>query len=247
MITSEHCNKLQVARYAARADCSNTFELLSTHHCLEALPMDHQLAHAAGNGSLRTAKHLMPFLQKYSSSDAMFTALLSAIRRTDDHQMTRGSALQVIEWLWRQFNSFTNSQERTLSRLISYYRSPLLVELAARGCGPLLPWETSAFSIAVCKGNKKLLWWLLHECKSADSKQVPQGCSSGRTLLLVHGHGWGAYSLANAEKLVLAFYGAAQRSRLMQRSGANLGDLPSVLLKKIACMADIDFSWTCAS
>ena len=234
MITSGHGSILKIARYAASADCSKSFAILSTHHCLEALPWDHQLAIAAGNGSLRTAKHLVPVLQKHPSSNAKFTALLSAIQRVQGRKMTKEADLDVIAWLWSQFNSFSNGEEWTLSKRVSHHWSPLLVGLAARGCGPLIPRGSSAFGIAVCKGSKQLLWWLLHECESADSKQVPPGCSPGRTLLLVHGHGRETYSLAGTEKRLLAFYGSAHRSRLLQRSAANLGTLPDELLKRIA-------------
>ena len=160
--------------------------------------------------------------------------------------MTKCSDLEVIKWLWSHFSSFQPDQQKTISRLVSFTR--LLLELAASKCGPAIPLASSTFDIAICKGSKKLLWWLLYE-----SNQVPAGCSPGRTLLIVHGHGWsipGQSSnlwLAHAEQLFVAFYGAAHSHRLLRRSPANVGSLPDVLLKKIACDAEIDFSWTLAT
>ena len=176
---------LQVALYAARTDCSKTFAILTKHHCLEEMPMNVHLATAAGSDSLQTAKHLIPYLQQHDSSNAMFTALNTAIHRTRAEQMTQDSVLEIIKLLWSHFHSFSQYQTSRISMHLMYKSSPLLVGLAACDCGPFIPWTSAVYSIAVCKGSKKLLWWLLHECKSADSKEVPLGCSPGRTLLLV--------------------------------------------------------------
>lgn len=209
--------------------------------------MNIQLAYAAGSGSLQTAKHLMPYLQQHDSSDAMFTALITAIYRTRPDQMTKDSVLEIIKLFWSQFHCYLQDQQSKISLHLFNKPSPLLVELAACNCGPFIPWTSAAYSTAVCKGSSKPLWWLLHECKSADSKKVPLGCSPGRTLLLVHGHGWTVptrpwwysdQSLANAERLFFTFYCAAHRHSLLHRPYANhlawLGSLPHVLLKKIA-------------
>ena len=66
---------LRVALRAAKDQCSSIFAILTAHDCLEGLPMDDQLAIAAGRSSLPVVKHLMPYLQKHDSSNAMFKAL----------------------------------------------------------------------------------------------------------------------------------------------------------------------------
>ena len=255
IIRSRPCSMLQVALHAARTNCSKAFQLLTLHHCFENMPMNIQLAYAAGRGSLQTVKHLIPYLQKHDSSNAMFTALSMAMHRTRTDQMTQPVVLEVIKSLWSQFHCFWHDQQQELSTPFAYRNSRLLVEPAACNCGPFIPWTSAAYSTAVCKGSKKLLWWLLYECNSDDSKEVPLHCSPGRTLLLVHGHEWIVpsrpqwyrdQSLANAERLFLTFYCAAHRLSLLQCLSANPGSLPHVLLKKIACSTDIGVSWTSA-
>ena len=273
IIASEPCNMRQAAWHAATSNCSRTFAILAAHHFLDDAPMDELLASAAGRGSLQIAKYFTPYLQRHDSSNAMFMALASAIGETSA-RMTKPSLLEVIKWLWSHLNSFSPDHQKTLTSIVTHNKSPVPLELAACGCAPIIPWTSDAFRIAICEGNKKLLWWLLHECEYAHSREVPIGCGPGRTLLLAHGHGWSIRSrsqilsdldlghfdlshldhlglghpgLAHAERLFSAFYGAAHSHRLLQPSCANLGSLPDVLLKKIACTADIDFSWTFTS
>lgn len=169
IIVSEPCSMLEVALRASKYNRPDVLAVLAAHDCLIQLPMVDRLAIAAGKGHLQTAKHLTPYLQKHHSSHAMFMALESSIMRTGHGQLTKRNDMEVIKWFWSRFNSFTSDQKLTLSSIIASHQSPLLVGLAACGCGPFIPWTSQAYDTAVCQGGKELLWWLLHECKFADS------------------------------------------------------------------------------
>ena len=99
--------------------------------------------------------------------------------------------------------------------------------------------------------------FLLHGA-ARDSRmlQVLWTCNTGRMLLLVHGYGWSVpvelqARLAAAERRHHAYHSVVRQHRLschqQQQCGTRLGDLPDVLIKEIACAAEIDFSWACSA
>ena len=257
LVVSDLVDIGSLAEHAANAGSFEIFEILARHQCLDKLPMLSSVFDAAGQGSLDIAQVLTPYLHNHASSNAVFQALLAAMRRASGFLVTHPGVLEVIKWFYGQFTSFTPLEEQLLRDTVTYRRSSVLVELAASSCGPLLAWTPEAHTTAAGYGDLTLLRWLLHESKYDGPKKVDTFWCPGRTLLLVHGHGWTLsdalrhqkYGLSYAEQQYLAFYGAARRHRLQpcSEATASLGSLPDILLKKIACMAHIDFSWTFCS
>ena len=141
----------------------------------------------------------------------------------------------------------------TLSETAAACQSIMLVQLAARGVQPRIPWDATIHSLAAAQGDLTLLRWLLAQQPVADTLVVHQTCPDSRMLLLVHGHGWSIPSqmcgrLATAESRRWAYLGVVQRQRSVvppqQPNGTYLGHLPDALITKIACAAGLHFSWT---
>ena len=135
-----------LAERAAKVCCFEIFDVLAVQQCLDTLPRLYSVFEAAGQGNLHTAKLLTPYLHNHASSSAVFTALSAAMRRTSSFLTTEPQPLEVINWLYCQFTSFTPHQKYLLMRAIPQERSPVLVELAASSCGPMLPWAPEALN-----------------------------------------------------------------------------------------------------
>ena len=129
----------------------------------------------------------------------------------------------------------------------------LLVEMQANRSesNPTVFWPAATHSFAAAHAAPSVLRWLLQQQAPAQAyTTVHPDCSSAR-MLLVHGHGWQlpavlADRLEAAEERRLAPHFAAKRLHQKAGSTAGLGHLPHELIKKIACEADIDFSWSFA-
>ena len=83
-------------------------------------------------------------------------------------------------------------------------------------------------------------------------KVVPPECCDGRLLLLNLGHGWSVPAdmqprFQLARRRHEAFWSAAHNPRKHRQPRTGLHHLPIDVLKRIACLADIDFSWSMAS
>lgn len=156
----------------------------------------------------------------------------------------------VIRWYFSQFGEFEPWQERRVVKAASM--STILLELAYESCGPPVPWSPRAACMAAARGTQDLLRWLLSQNGGRNQTELAWthgNCRPGCLMLLAHGHGWlldnqHQLILKDAEQCRLAFYGAARRLRMQPSSRCSLGSLPEPLLKQIACLADLDFSWT---
>ena len=72
--------------------------------------------------------------------------------------------------------------------------------------------------------------------------------SNARTLLLVHEYAWILPEsmqgrLADVEAQHLALHIVGQHLRKQVTHKATLGELPDDIIKKIDCLADVNFSW----
>ncbi|KAK9834660.1 hypothetical protein WJX74_007010 [Apatococcus lobatus] len=248
LLQQQFCSPLDVATRAAKASSSSTLELLDSGGYLEGLPRSDALILAAGQAILKCAKLLTPYL--IGHGHALFWALQESMRRAKSYHMTDEQDLLVISWFYSHFEEFEPWQSRRL--LIKAEKSPILLELEYIACGPHLSWNQEAICIAAVHGSNALLQWLLHQEHDCSCRELCGrygSCSPTRLMLLVHGLKWRfderyRHTLEDAEKCRLAFYGAARRLRFQPSMRCGLGNLPEPLLKQIACLANLDFSWT---
>ncbi|KAK9865913.1 hypothetical protein WJX84_005316 [Apatococcus fuscideae] len=175
---------------------------------------------------------------------------------------------QAAAWLVSLFDSFTSSQQDQLHQAAAWAHSIVPVQLASQGVRPVIKWGSAMHAQAAAEGDVHLLKWMLTHCdddafgdthlvKYALTQRpatcwwtrVDNRCRSSRVLLLVHGYGWWVPSgletyLRAREGQRLALYIVVQQQRRRPSPRSCLGDLPDILVKKIACCADVDFSWT---
>ena len=160
--------------------------------------------------------------------------------------------LQVAKQLLEQLPHLSSSDQDLLGLHATKNLSIIPVQLAFMGVQPRIKWGSETHKLAAAEGQPALLRWLLAQPCQPKSPKVHPGCSTGRMLLLVHGHGWSLPDscqdqLLAAEQRHHAFYGTVrhlqQRTLLHQEQGLSLGDLPQSLIERIACLAEIDFGW----
>ena len=242
---------LELAIWAARKSRTDALQFLQASGRLHGLRLDVELLDAAGQGTLETAKLLTPYVLAHDHGNAMLWALTAAIESTPGLSVAPPARLDVIKWFYGHFTIFSKHQRDVIMRAAAKASSTVLLQLAACSHGPALPWNAQAHSLAAALGDLTLLRWLLQQKRSRSMQQVHELCPPGRMLLLVHGHGWGMPShirgrFRGVELRHSAFYAAACR-HCMRQSSCNLASLPGVLLKRIACAADVDFSWSFSS
>ncbi|KAK9833788.1 hypothetical protein WJX74_005869 [Apatococcus lobatus] len=160
--------------------------------------------------------------------------------------------LQTARLLLEQLPHLSSTDQHQLCFQATMSGSIIPVQLAYMNIQPRIEWGPKTHSLAAANGSPALLRWLLAEPSQPSCTEVNPACSDSRMLLLVHGHGWSVPDslrshLLAAELRHYAFYGVVQRDQqrvqLQQGTGLSLGHLPQSIIEKIACMADIDFSW----
>lgn len=158
----------------------------------------------------------------------------------------------ALEWLLDlRHCDISNSWAKVFNDFTESSCSILPIQLAAK-CHHRIPWSGLTHSRAAAWGDLALLRWLTSEPVAADQKTVHEDCSNGRMLLLVHGHGWilpGSMTqrLDAAEQCHFALLSIVQQLRCQASAETDIGKLPDAIIKKIGCMADVDFSWTFSS
>lgn len=164
----------------------------------------------------------------------------------------RANFLAVAEWLMGLDEAGPDLLSCVHQALERPEDALLLVEMQANRpeSQPTIFWSAATHSFAAAHTDLSVLRWLLRQQGLApDFTTVHPDCSSARMLLLVHGHGWQvpaalAERFGAVEKRLLALIWAARQDHQKAGNAACLGRLPPELIKKIACIAGIDFSWS---
>ncbi len=112
-----------------------------------------------------------------------------------------------------------------------------------------MAWLATTHSLAAAHAELPVVRWLVaQEAPSPKYTTLHHNCDGARMLLLAHGHGWKVPQsmlriFRAAERRRTALYSVVRRQRRQHAEKTRLGDLPDELFKRIACQADIDFSW----
>ena len=192
-----------------------------------------------------------------------------ALERYWKGQSSKPRHLEIAMWLLQQLRKPPNKMD--FMQFYSHWpmnvcKSILPLQLASLGVRPRLPWTPEMVSLAAAHGDLHTLKYILLRPAGLRGHIVHRTCPMDRMLLLVHGHGWGNHdwygwdvfkghgrdvnderrqNLRNATRCYLAFWSIPRRLRQVPNASAShLGSLPEELLKRIACLAGVDFSWT---
>ena len=244
------------------------FVLQSLHtHGLSSRQRPDSLFVPASMGDVVMVQLLLPEL---SARDLVLDALLAVVARGSvntgklsvpieaaaeywGNQAAVCDYLQTARLLLEQLHHLTSFKQDELANAAVMAESIIPVQLSFMGVQPRISWGSETHSLAAARGSLPLLKWLLAQPDRPGPLEVHPGCTNARMLLLVHGHGWSVPDamqecLLAAEQRHSVFYQTAQhhdqKGQLAHEPGTSLGDLPQSIIQKIACMADIDFSWT---
>ena len=162
----------------------------------------------------------------------------------------RPNHVSVAIWLMPRLSNFRAlwlrlAQRHSQSLLVIY----MAVHTSSQCHQTDISWTPELHSLAAAHAELRVVRWLVAgQDMPAEHTTVHPNCGGARMLLLVHGHGWhvpdglrAEFSLA--ESCRTAFFAVVCRQRRQQSMEARLSDLPDELIKRIACQAEVDFSW----
>lgn len=241
-------------------------------HLNASSPRVHQItaAHAracAFRGDKEDLQWIMQYQHAHAVAGVMETAISAsgsageseedAFMRTSriSETSTQGAPprcqhLQIIQWLVQAYpRAYWNEQHLCF---VAARASALPILQHLRSLRPPCAWDAAAFRAGAAHGDHVMLRWLLQQRGTRSMKTVPPDCSDVRLLMLALGHGWCVPAnmqprLQQARGRHEAFWAAAGNPPQQRQPRTGLHHLPVDVLKRIACLADINFSWSMAS
>lgn len=218
--------------------------------------VSHELAVQCTDEALEGLKMLFPLVRAPTASAAYTRLLMTVVRESGrkcirSHPQKPATNLAMAAWLVQQVDALTADQQSFLQWEGEECESLLPLELAAAGVKPRLAWDPRAHSKAAASGSLSLLKWFIEQPAEATFRVTHSCCSLPRMMLLAHGHGWVVpeqreEKLQQAEQQRLAYFSVVRWQRQNSSRQVCLGHLPDAIIKGIAHIAKLDFSWSCA-
>lgn len=254
-----------LADFAAKVGCLDTFVILQ--RCAPAFCMTFEhMSLLVGHGDFEALRLLEPQIRALDKQDLLHLFMFVVMGSSPDPGFIKPQGTQYpmrprqppfksnhlasLEWLFDlEELDMTQKDRAHLFCLATECCSSILpVQLAAKTQGHDILWSAATHSRAAAFGDLALLQWLVTRPVAADYQVVHEDCSDTRMLLLVHKFGWTlpdtlAERLATTERCHFALLNTVRQLRKQASPGIDAGDLPNALVKKIGCMADLDFSW----
>ena len=230
-------------------------DIFTALFCAEAVVRAAFLGHVAIVKTVWPASHSRAFLLKIMQatiSGSTLAAPTASYMAPDQME----SYPKLLLWMAEKLAPFTHDEQLQLNDSAAEVGSLVLLQLAADSPQPSpIDWDARACGPAAACGSLDLLKWMLANPPAGlqwsnhpELCAVSAECSNGRMLLLTFFHRWHVPAhledhLEMVEDCRCAFYCYAYSLREHLPRETSLAHLPDTLVTKIACLADIDFSW----